>query len=153
MLKLSWQTLVCPVSHQTGKTLTQTAILLFCGRVGRYHCFVFRCTAGQLPTGSITTTELTRVTAERYCLWPKYVSLGLVWLDTEEQKSAWEKDSKIVLYLTFGDSVSCWFIVSCFNSSHDVNLQKDDLYTAVLSQMLTWPVSSLTFLTSNSNFH
>lgn len=69
----------------------QTAILLFCGSVGRYHSFVFRCTAGQLPTRSITTTKLTRVTAERYCLWPKYVSLGLLWLDTEQEQKMLER--------------------------------------------------------------
>lgn len=44
------------------------------------------------------------------------------------------------------------FIVSRFNSSHDINLQKGDI-TAVLFQMLTCPVSSLTFLASSSNSH
>lgn len=70
------QTLVCPVSHQTGKALMETAILLFCGCVRKCHRLVFCSTAGQLLTGSITTTELTWETAERYWPWPKNVSLG-----------------------------------------------------------------------------
>lgn len=65
-----------PVSHQPGETLMQTAILLCCGCVQQYHRLVPRCSAGQLPTGSITATELTWDTAVRYRLWPKNVSLG-----------------------------------------------------------------------------